>query len=227
MPLNAPLPSILRSSFVKQMTTPSLEPERTGSTTREPPYKTPRNASQHVTLKPETQTTIVARGLLPSQILVSRITSPASKDLGVIPNPTDVGAPKVTFFQKQQAKFALGGFAGSDKESLKNRDLNSTSNEQKKTASFNSQVVTQSYTSSAISDTEDDYNESAIEDEDWEEESAEEDLNFQRIDYSTNLPSRRSLITLMFSEYTPAVPRSSGFPNGPSPVASPKDPLGE
>ncbi|KAK3998304.1 hypothetical protein QBC44DRAFT_1969 [Cladorrhinum sp. PSN332] len=84
-------------------------------------------------------------------------------------------------------------------------------NGQKKTASFNNEVVTQTFESSAISDGEDsdsDYvDESAIDDdddEDWEEDSAEESgrssldekLHFKRVDSSANLTSRRSLITL-------------------------------
>ncbi|KAK4148714.1 hypothetical protein C8A00DRAFT_38706 [Chaetomidium leptoderma] len=83
-----------------------------------------------------------------------------------------------------------------------------TSNRQE-TASFNSQVVTQTYTFSAIMDSEGDYDESAIDDDDgdWEEESAEEsgssmaedNINFRRVDSSNNLPSRRSLITVMLS----------------------------
>ncbi|KAK4160044.1 hypothetical protein QBC43DRAFT_120046 [Cladorrhinum sp. PSN259] len=84
---------------------------------------------------------------------------------------------------------------------------------QKKTASFNKEVVTQTFESSAISDAEDSdsdfVDESAIDDEDdddddWEEESAEESgrssleekINFKRVDSSANLTSRRSLITL-------------------------------
>jgi hypothetical protein len=119
---------------------------------------------------------------------------------------------------------------------------------QKKTASFNNQLVTQTYTSSAISDTEDDYlDESAIDDddEDWEEESTvesggssvEEKINFRRVDSSAHLPSRRSLITLMLSanhnraqrlgnvasQSTSAIPRSRPSLNGPSLVASPND----
>ncbi|KAK4461593.1 hypothetical protein QBC42DRAFT_92001 [Cladorrhinum samala] len=82
---------------------------------------------------------------------------------------------------------------------------------QKKTASFNNVVVTQTFESSAISDGEDSeseyLDESAIDDddEDWEEEesaeesgrsSLEEKINFKRVDSSANLTSRRSLITL-------------------------------
>ncbi|KAK4248531.1 hypothetical protein C7999DRAFT_31025 [Corynascus novoguineensis] len=122
-----------------------------------------------------------------------------------------------------------------------------TSNGQKKTASFGNEVVTQTYTSSAISDTEDDYlDESAIDDddEDWEEESAEESgssmgeekLQFRRVDSTANLPSRRSLITLMLahnnraqrlgnvaSQSTSALPRTRASLNGPSLVSSPND----
>jgi len=287
VPLNAPLPSIPRSPFVEETTAAALVTERTGSTTTQSSYETSEDASpesvrSQQTPEPETQSrTIVTRGFSPSQLPVSRITSPASKDLCAIPEPTDAPAPKIIFPKKQQAKFALGGSSGSDEESFRNRDLESrklaaqprtkmfqfggsssdtamegsqqlqrpvsTSNGQKKTASFNSQVVTQTYTSSAISDTEDDYDESAIDDddEDWEEESAEEsgssmaedNMNFRRVDSSTNLPSRRSLITLMLSannsraqrlgnvasQSTSALPRTRAALNGPSLVASPND----
>ncbi len=287
LPLNAPLPVIPRSPFVEQLTTRAPEPERTGSTTTESPYQTsaetsPESVPSQHAAEPETQPrTIVTRGFSPSQLPVSRITSPASKDLCAIPEPTDAPAPKIIFSKKQQAKFALGGSSGSEEESFKNRDLEArklaaqsrskmfqlggssgdatlqgsqqlqrpvpTGSGQKKTASFNSQVVTQTYTSSAISDTEDDYDESAIDDddEDWEEESAEEsgssvaeeNMNFRRVDSSTNLPSRRSLITLMISanntraqrlgnvasQSTSALPRTRATLNGPSLVASPND----
>ncbi|KAK4147455.1 uncharacterized protein C8A04DRAFT_8955 [Dichotomopilus funicola] len=120
-------------------------------------------------------------------------------------------------------------------------------NSAQKKASFNNQVVTQTFTSSAISDTEDDYlDESAIDDddEDWEEESAEETssslnedkMTFRRVDSTANLPSRRSLITLMMSnnnraqrfnnmasQSTSALPRARATLNGPSLVASPND----
>lgn len=122
----------------------------------------------------------------------------------------------------------------------------SANSRQKKTASFNNQVVTQTFTSSAISDTEDDYDESAIDDDDeeWEEESAEESgssmgeekIHFRRVDSTANLPSRRSLITLMLSnnnraprlgnvasQSTSALPRAQASLNGPSLVASPND----
>ncbi|KAK4111421.1 DUF1752-domain-containing protein [Canariomyces notabilis] len=120
---------------------------------------------------------------------------------------------------------------------------------QKKTASFSNQVVTQTFTSSAISDTDDDYiDESAIDDDDdeeWEEESAEESgkssmeekIQFKRVDSSANLTSRRSLITLMLannnsrvqrlgnpaSQSTSALPRARTSLNGPSLFASPND----
>ena len=289
-PLTAPLPSIPRSlSTEKQKPTPAPRPERTGSTTTEssrgsPDDELPKSLPSPATPEPETQArTIVTRGFSPSQMPVSRITSPASKALSMcaIPEPSDAPAPKIIFSKKQQAKFALGGSSGSEEESYRNRDLEarklaaqpkgkmfmlggssgdasldgsqqlqrpiSTTNTQKKTASFNSQVVTQTYTSSAISDTEDDYDESAIDDddEDWEEESAEESgdsvaedkIQFTRVDSSANLPSRRSMITLMLaanntraqrlsnvaSQSTSAIPRTRATLNGPSLVASPND----
>ncbi|KAH6640462.1 hypothetical protein F5144DRAFT_94633 [Chaetomium tenue] len=145
--------------------------------------------------------------------------------------------------------FQLGGSSGdnSPQAALQLQRAVATNNSQKKTASFNNQVVTQTFTSSAISDTEDDYlDESAIDDddEDWEEESAEETgssvgedkIHFRRVDSSANLPSRRSLITLMLahndrtqrlsnmaSQSTSAIPRTRATLNGPSLVASPND----
>ncbi|KAH6843123.1 hypothetical protein B0I37DRAFT_212657 [Chaetomium sp. MPI-CAGE-AT-0009] len=145
--------------------------------------------------------------------------------------------------------FQLGASSGDDspQAALQLQRAVETSNMQKKTASFNNQVVTQTFTSSAISDTEDDYlDESAIDDddEDWEEESAEETgssmgedkIHFRRVDSSANLPSRRSLITLMLahndrtqrlgnvaSQSTSALPRTRASLNGPSLVASPND----
>ncbi|GAB1315717.1 hypothetical protein MFIFM68171_05927 [Madurella fahalii] len=152
--------------------------------------------------------------------------------------------PKMKMFQV--------GVSSEEDDSPKNPQLlqrpATAINGQKKTASFNNQVVTQTFTSSAISDTEDDYiDESAIDDDDdeeWEEESAEESgkssveekIHFQRVDSSANLTSRRSLITLMLannnraqrlgntaSQSTSALPRARTALHGPSLVASPND----
>ncbi|KAL2262087.1 hypothetical protein VTK26DRAFT_2519 [Humicola hyalothermophila] len=149
--------------------------------------------------------------------------------------------------QRPMKMFQVGGSSESD-GSPRNPQLMQL-NGQKKTASFNKQVVTQTFTSSAISDTETDYDESAIdddEDEDWEEDEAddtgdssgEEKIHFKRVDSSANLTSRRSLITLMLaanndrahrlgnqaSQSTPAIPRAArAVLNGPSLVASPND----
>lgn len=145
--------------------------------------------------------------------------------------------------------FQLGGSSGEDDSPQGLQHLQKPmTHGQKKTASFNNQVVTQTYTSSAISDTEDDYiDESAIDDddEDWEEESAaesgrssvDEKIDFKRVDSTAHLPSRRSLITLMLaannprsqrpgniaSQSTSALPRARTSLNGPSLVASPND----
>ncbi|KAK4154765.1 hypothetical protein C8A00DRAFT_14118 [Chaetomidium leptoderma] len=152
--------------------------------------------------------------------------------------------------QPRGKMFQLGGSSGEDSLQGSQHLQNPVpaSNAQKKTASFNKEVVTQTFTSSAISsDTEDDYlDESAIDDddEDWEEESAEESgssmgedkIHFRRVDSSANLPSRRSLITLMVaanhnraqrlgnvaSQSTSAIPRARATLNGPL-VASPND----
>jgi len=151
--------------------------------------------------------------------------------------------------QPKTKMFQLGVSSGDDSPQADQQLQRAvvTTNGQKKTASFNNQVVTQTYTSSAISDTEDDYlDESAIDDddEDWEEDSAEESgssigeekLQFRRVDSTANLPSRRSLITLMLahnnraqrlgnvaSQSTSALPRTRASLNGPSLVASPND----
>ncbi|KAJ4306043.1 hypothetical protein N0V88_000838 [Collariella sp. IMI 366227] len=160
--------------------------------------------------------------------------------------------------RKQQAAqprtkmFQLGGSSGGDspqKSQLLQRPMPSA---QKKTASFNNQVVTQTYTSSAISDTDDDIDDSSAiddsaiddDDEDWEEESAEDGANraledkiqFRRVDSTAHLTSRRSLITLMFkdpctkrfgnniaSQSTSALPRARANLNGPSKAHSPND----
>ncbi|KAL2130128.1 hypothetical protein VTI74DRAFT_6850 [Chaetomium olivicolor] len=151
--------------------------------------------------------------------------------------------------QPRTKMFQLGGSSGEDSPQKPQQLQRPTPTGQKKTASFNNQLVTQTYTSSAISDTEDDFesaiDDSAIDDDDeeWEEESAEETANhsfedkiqFKRVDSTANLPSRRSLITLMLkdprgqrlgniaSQSTSALPRTRATLNGPSLVASPND----
>jgi hypothetical protein len=287
-PLTAPLPAIPRSPAVEEKMTDAPTLQRTGSTSSESPCDTSAEAtpesiaSQHPPESPPQSRTIVTRGFSPSQMPLSRITSPASKrpSLCAIPEPTDAPAPKIILPKKQQPKFALGGSSGSEEESFKDNEIEKrkvaaqprgkmfqiggssadespervqqlqkpvANNGQKKTASFNNQLVTQTFTSSAISDTEDDYlDESAIDDDDeeWEEESAEESgssmgeekINFKRVDSTANLPSRRSLITLMIesnnraqklgniaSQSTSALPRTRANLNGPSLVASPND----
>jgi len=83
-----------------------------------------------------------------------------------------------------------------------------------KNTSFNKQVVTQTFNTSAVSDSEDDYSESAIDDsaidddDEWEEEDGEESdggnapekIEFRRVESTANLTSRRSLITLMLAQ---------------------------
>ena len=141
----------------------------------------------------------------------------------------------------------------SDDSSLKSALHSSQSNSlitaQKKTASFSNQVVTRTYPPVVDDDQSDtDYvDESAIDDDDdssdWEDSiedggkpSVEEKVTFQRVNSQVNLPSRRSLITLMLaqsdraqklgnvaSQSTSAIPRSRASHNGPSLVASPND----
>ena len=86
-----------------------------------------------------------------------------SKDLCAIPEPTDSLAPKIIF----PNMFQPGGSSGDAtlQGSQQFQRPVPTGSGQKKTASFNSQVVAQTYTSSAIRDTENDY-ESAIDDDD-------------------------------------------------------------
>ncbi|KAK0629065.1 hypothetical protein B0T17DRAFT_175245 [Bombardia bombarda] len=157
--------------------------------------------------------------------------------------------------QQKKKMFEVGGSSGEDslKSALHAPRPGPLLNAQKKTASFNNQVVTQTYTSSAISDNEqsetDDVDESAIDDDDdsseWEDSveesgrsSVDEKFNFKRVDSKANLTSRRSLITLMLaqgsgraqklgnntSQSTSALPRAARASlNGPSLVASPND----
>ena len=130
-------------------------------------------------------------------------------------------------------------------------------NAQKKQASFSNQLVTRSIPAAAVvdddqSETEADYvDESAIDDDDdsseWEDSvedsgrsSVEDRGLFQRVDSKRNLPSRRSLITLMLerdgrekrlgnhaSQSTSAIPRSrlshQHQPPAAPLVASPND----
>ncbi|KAL2019190.1 hypothetical protein VTK56DRAFT_9990 [Thermocarpiscus australiensis] len=158
-------------------------------------------------------------------------------------------ARKQAVAQPRPKMFQLGGSSPEDDSPEDAQHLqrsNVPTNVHKKTASFNNQVVTQTYTPSAPSDTEDEYiDESAIDDdEEWEEESSEsgkssveEKIEFKRVDSSANLTSRRSLITLMLarnndraqrlgnaaSQSTSALPRARTTLNGPSLVASPND----
>ncbi len=218
LPLNAPLPAIPHSPSVEELTTRALEPERTGSTTTESPYQTSAKASSESVpsghaAEPETQPrTIVTGGFSPSQIPVSRIPSPASNHLCVIPNPTDAPAPKITSSESEEELFKRRDLEARKlpvQSPAQSRSKMFQLGGQKKTASFDNRVTTQAYTSSAIRDTNDDYDESATDDddEDWEDESAEEsgssvakaNIDFTRVDSSSNLPTRRSLITLMLS----------------------------
>jgi len=139
------------------------------------------------------------------------------------------------------------------KSALHHARQGSPLNAQKKTASFSSQVVTQTYpaSTSAISDGEDsdsDYiDESAIDDDDssdWEDSnedsgksSVDDRFNFKRVDSKPNLTTHRSMLTLLLaqgnrtrglgndaSRSTSAIPRARANLNGPSMVHhSPND----
>ncbi|KAL2115943.1 hypothetical protein VTJ04DRAFT_10198 [Mycothermus thermophilus] len=245
----------------------STQTAETAATTPEPAQP------QEIPQEPKS-CTIVTRGFSPAQpsgvyirpsSLVNKAPSPSA-----IPQPSDAPAPKIILPKKQQAKFALGGSSGSDdsfqSRSLETRKLSaqpqkrfqlgassgdeSQLNEQarqKKTTSFNNQVVTQTYNTSAISsDSEEEYlDESVIDDDDdeWEEESnesgssvAEPKIEFKRVESTANLTSRPSLITLMLakndrtqrlggvaSQSTSALPRARANLNGPQPIVSPND----
>jgi hypothetical protein len=161
---------------------------------------------------------------------------------------------KQSTIQTKSKMFQVGGSSDED-GSLKVPQIlpraASMMNGHKKTASFNNEVVTQTFESSAISDTESEYlDESAIDDDedDWEEDesaeesgksSMEEKIHFKRVDSTANLTSRRSLLTLglaannglsraqklanIASQSTSAIPRARAALNGPSVVASPND----
>ncbi len=99
VPLNAPLPSVFRSTVM---------PRWTGPSSTESPYHvsgdaSPESVPSRYTPAAETQSrTIATRGCSPSQEPTGRITSPTSMECA-IPGPTDAPAPK---------KFALGSFSG-------------------------------------------------------------------------------------------------------------------
>lgn len=156
----------------------------------------------------------------------------------------------VPALQQKKKMFEVGGSSEDDslKSALHVPRPGSLLNPQKKTASFNKQLVTQIASSAISEQSETDYvDESAIDDDDdsseWEDSvedsgksSVDEKFQFQRVDSKANLTSRRSLITLMLaqggraqklgnhaSQSTSAIPRPRAALNGPSLVASPND----
>ncbi|KAF2825138.1 DUF1752-domain-containing protein [Ophiobolus disseminans] len=176
---------------------------------------------------------------------------------------------KLDLGKKKQPMFTLGGSSDEDAASsfeaysLKQRS-SLTENlrnapAMRKTTSFKKEVVTRTYqdmtseSDGAIeSDSEDEVDESAIEDDDdseaeWEDEDNEEEdsvpsslkeMNpFQRVESSANLTSRRSLLTTQLHEgdraqalqnaasrSSPAIRRSrTTTPNGPSTGNSPQE----
>lgn len=148
--------------------------------------------------------------------------------------------------------FRVGVSSGEEsslKSALHSSDPNSPPTAQK-TASFSNQVMTRTFATSAIDDeqSETDYvDESAIDDDDdssdWEDSiedsgksSMDEKVTFQRDNSKANLPSRRSLITLMLaqndrsqklgnvaSQSTSAISRTRPSRHAHTLVASPSD----
>ncbi|KAK4220029.1 hypothetical protein QBC37DRAFT_76638 [Rhypophila decipiens] len=155
----------------------------------------------------------------------------------------------VPVLQQKKKMFEVGGSSEDDslKSALHVPRPGSLLNPQKKTASFNKQLVTHIASSAISEQSETDVDESAIDDDDdssdWEDSvedsgknSVDEKFHFQRVDSKANLTSRRSLITLMLaqggraqklgnhaSQSTSAIPRARATLNGPSLVASPND----
>ncbi|EGS19934.1 uncharacterized protein CTHT_0044270 [Thermochaetoides thermophila DSM 1495] len=115
--------------------------------------------------------------------------------------------------QPRQKMFQLGASSVED-DSPREQRVAAAMTAQRKNTSFNKQVVTQTFNTSAVSDSEDDYSESAIDDsaidddDEWEEEDGEESdsgnapekIEFRRVESTANLTSRRSLITLMLAQ---------------------------
>ena len=143
VPLNAPLLSVFRPTVMSRWTGPS---------STQSPYHASGDA-----LPAETQSrTIVTRGFLPSQEATGCITS-TSMEYAIL-GSADAPAPK---------KFTLGSYSAlGDTTMQDSQQLQKpvpTSNEQKKTAPFNSQVDTRSsYDDGAIYD----------DDENWESGNA-------------------------------------------------------
>ncbi|KAM7216145.1 Protein of unknown function (DUF3295) domain containing protein [Rhypophila decipiens] len=161
----------------------------------------------------------------------------------------DTRKVSVPVLQQKKKMFEVGGSSEDDslKSALHVPRPGSLLNPQKKTASFNKQLVTHIASSAISEQSETDVDESAIDDDDdssdWEDSvedsgknSVDEKFHFQRVDSKANLTSRRSLITLMLaqggraqklgnhaSQSTSAIPRARATLNGPSLVASPND----
>lgn len=136
--------------------------------------------------------------------------SSGSNSDGSFNSPDHMDTRKQPAAPSRSKMFQVGGSSDEDGSLKVPQHLarNTSIGGQKKQASFNQEVVTQTFESSAISDSESDYiDESAIDDddEDWEEDESAEDSNrpsledkflFNRVESTIQLPSRRSLISL-------------------------------
>ncbi|KAH7027918.1 uncharacterized protein B0I36DRAFT_375562 [Microdochium trichocladiopsis] len=158
-------------------------------------------------------------------------------------NDYDMPAPKTS------APAPRGSSSDGQSPSLKSALARPHLGAQKKTASFANIVATHRASQQAISDQSDDYDESAIDDDDsdseWEDSieesgksSLDDQVTFKRVPSKSNLTSQRSLISLMFagqdqrtkalsshaSQSTPAIPQRSRTMQNMSTMAnSPND----
>ncbi|KAG9232410.1 hypothetical protein BJ875DRAFT_81021 [Amylocarpus encephaloides] len=227
-------PSHISSSFrsIPLVTGPSVdEPHPPNS-----PSKGPRPKKQ----------AMFALGGSSGEDSLSEQTSPMANSL----QPTQTIRPK-----KKNAVFSFGGSSNEDESSLPQKMTNGSERPPttKKQTSFQEEVATRTIHEGSVLDddvfeTDDEIDESAIDDEDdsseWEDSvedggnpSIDEKTFFQRVDSRANLVSRRSLITTMLhqndratalaeaaatSRSTPALQRTSRAtsPNGPSLAAS-------
>ncbi len=146
--------------------------------------------------------------------------------------------PKQSLSQLSKGKSVMVEEEGSLKSAL---HLSRHSLAQKKQTSFSNQIMTRTIPAQAIASDDDsdsdDIDESAIDDDDddsseWEDSNEEsgrssmEDKNlFQRVDSTTHLPSRRSLITLMIQRSEHEV--RNGLTTSQSTLGLPRAPRGQ
>jgi hypothetical protein len=166
----------------------------------------------------EISSTSIVRGFSKDQISRS---NRSRVQLAPLPQPILKASPLATGApapKKKGATFVLGGSSGEGEESsFESRYARSSLADglrrSNKTTSFKEEIMSRTIqdklyeSEEAIDDDSDDMSESAIEDddEDWEDDNEQsqaptEDEMFQRVESSTNLTSRRSLISTMMHE---------------------------